>query len=538
MNSTLPRKPEVDSATKFLQRLRGARRKTWEAAEFAKLEAKGNRPKDDRWKERFVEPSPADTADLPDLPADWCWATIEELCPLDGPAVYGIIQPGDHVDGGVPYIRPLDISDEGTVELSQLKRTTRRIADDYERSKLRNGDVVLSIVGTIGKVLQVTRELEGANITQSSIRIRPPDGMPPRYLKLMLQSPVMRSQYDRFRFGNAVQRLNVEHVRRLAVPVAPLEGQHRIVERLDELLAQSRAAREHLEAVPALVETYRQSVLAAALRGALTAGWRKKNQDVEPASKLLERIRIERRKNWEEGELAKMKAKGVKPKDDRWKAKYVEPEPVDPSGLPELPESWCWASLDQLLHSLRNGIGVKPDEEEGLPILRISAVRPMALDLEDVRFLSPSGEFDAYALREGDLLFTRYNGNADLVGSCAVVNRISRTVVYPDKLIRARVVAPHVLPQYLAMAASTGATRAFIATKSKSAAGQVGVSGADLKRAPVPLAPLEEQRALVACIELLEGGTNVLEAGDVACSRLAELERSLLAKAFSGHLVR
>src|SRR5208283_467542 len=72
--------------------------------------------------------------------------------------------------------------------------------------------------------------------------------------------------------------------------------------------------------------------------------WRAKHKDVEPASELLKRIRIERRRKWEKGELAKMKAKARVPIDDKWKAKYKEPEPVDATGLPELPEGWCWAS--------------------------------------------------------------------------------------------------------------------------------------------------------------------------------------------------
>ncbi len=97
--------------------------------------------------------------------------------------------------------------------------------------------------------------------------------------------------------------------------------------------------------MPPLLEKLRQSILAAAFRGDLTKDWRAKHKDVEPASKLLERIRVERRKKWEEAELAKMKAKGKAPKGDEWKAKYKEPEPVDATGLPELPEGWCWATL-------------------------------------------------------------------------------------------------------------------------------------------------------------------------------------------------
>ena len=279
-------------------------------------------------------------------------------------------------------------------------------------------------------------------------------------------------------------------------------------------------------------------MLAAAFRGDLTADWRKKNPNVEPASKLLERIRAERRKKWEEAELAKMKAKGKVPKDDKWKAKYAEPEPLDARELPELPPTWCWASLDDLLLSLRNGVATKPDRDDGLPVLRISAVRPLEVDLSDVRYLRDTAEYDPYHLTEHDLLFTRYNGNAELVGSCAVVTGLNRRIVFPDKLIRGRAVGQLVLPEFIAQAASAGATRAFIASKSKSAAGQVGISGSDLRRAPVPLVPVGEQKEIGRVVgHALTVSRCAQVDADSGLDKHASLERALLARAFAGQLV-
>ncbi len=82
---------------------------------------------------------------------------------------------------------------------------------------------------------------------------------------------------------------------------------------------------------------------------------RAEGRDYEPASVLLERILAERRRRWEEAELAKMKAKGKAPKDDRWKAKYKEPVEPDTSDLPELPEGWCWASQEQVSSLVTDG---------------------------------------------------------------------------------------------------------------------------------------------------------------------------------------
>lgn len=281
--------PNVEPASKLIERIRAERRHQWEAAELAKMKAKGTVPKDDKWKAKYQEPERVDATDLPALPPTWCWASVEELCPLDAPAVYGIIQPGPHLEGGVPYIRPLDVDAHGQTRLAELNRTTRTIADAYARSSLRAGDLVLSIVGTIGKVLVVTPDLDGANITQSSIRIRPAEGVPTGYLRRLLQSPLMRRQYDQLRFGNAVQRLNVEHVRRLAVPLAPSAEANAIAGVLEPKL--DRAVRMLSAFDSAVTSDFERAILAKAFRGELdldgTRSQRERPLTLEPDSHLV-----------------------------------------------------------------------------------------------------------------------------------------------------------------------------------------------------------------------------------------------------------
>ena len=104
----------------------------------------------------------------------------------------------------------------------------------------------------------------------------------------------------------------------------PLNEQRRIVAKIEALKARSQRVKEELEAIPALLDQFRQSVLAAAFRGDLTADWREKNPDVEPASVLLERIRAEREKL-----DTKKKAKGKSEK----KSRKAKPEPAEPEQL-------------------------------------------------------------------------------------------------------------------------------------------------------------------------------------------------------------
>jgi len=183
---------------------------------------------------------------------------------------------------------------------------------------------------------------------------------------------------------------------------------------------------------------------------------------------------------------------------------------------------------------VRNGISIKPVGESGTRILRISAVRPMTLDLDDVRYLAqPHDDFDSFRLAAGDVLFTRYNGTVDLVGVCAEVPEMREPTVYPDKLIRVRVPIDELLPAFLVIAASTGEARAFIGSRIRTTAGQAGVSGADVKAIPLRVPPLREQHRIVAEVDRRLSIVRGVEAEvDANQKRAQALRQAVLARAF------
>lgn len=155
----------------------------------------------------------------------------------------------------------------------------------------------------------------------------------------------------------------------------------------------------------------------------------------------------------------------------------------------------------------------------------------MALDLGDLRFSRMSEDQlrkkDAL-LAEGDLLFTRYNGNPGLVGSCALVAG-NKSLTYPDKLIRVRVSREVSLPIYVAFAFSSSHVRNQIKLSLRSTAGQVGISGSDLKKIRFPLPPLAEQRRIVSALEAdlsrLDSAQVLLEK---SLARVIRLEKRLV----------
>ncbi len=247
----------------------------------------------------------------------------------------------------------------------------------------------------------------------------------------------------------------------------------------------------------------------------------RQNEKHEPASKLLDRILTQRRELW------------------TGRGKYKEPIDHGGSDIKEIPESWVWSSFESTLSELRNGISKKPDATEGLRILRISAVRPRTVDLEDSRFLPDAlSDFSIYELKQNDLLFTRYNGTRAFVGVCGLVPLLNEPFVYPDKLIRARLVNPALLlPAFVEIAMSAGESRRFIEKCIRTTAGQSGISGQDIKVTPLPIPPLAEQKQIIAEVDARTTAIDHIESElDQQLIRSNRLRQSTLQTAFAGHL--
>jgi len=198
---------------------------------------------------------------------------------------------------------------------------------------------------------------------------------------------------------------------------------------------------------------------------------------------------------------------------------------------------WPVEQLGDVVLSMRNGLSHKPEGHDGVRILRISAVRPMAVDLEDVRYLDRDKADERFLIQTDDLIFTRYNGNPELVGVCGRVRDVYEPTLHPDKLIRAQVDDARANPAYLEIALNTGVARQHIRRSTKTTAGQAGIAGSDLKKTPVPLPPLWHQERIAAIVHSRLGVAAEVERSIITARRRADrLGQALLAAAFAGRL--
>ena len=194
--------------------------------------------------------------------------------------------------------------------------------------------------------------------------------------------------------GTTRLKLTQAALNSIPVPLAPLPEQHRIVAEIEKHFTRLDASVTALKRVQPNLKRYRSSVLKAACEGKLVPTEaelaRAEGRDYEPADQLLERILSERRALWE----AQEKRRG----------KYREPSAPDASTLPELPEGWAWATVDQLIvDSPQNGI-YKPKSQygDGVPVLRIEDYQDFHLrEREQLQRLNPNPPKDTDGRREG-----------------------------------------------------------------------------------------------------------------------------------------
>jgi type I restriction enzyme, S subunit len=342
---------------------------------------------------------------------------------------------------------------------------------------------------------------------------------------------------DPMQSGVGQARVPKEFVLNTELPVPPLAEQRRIVAKIEALQERSRRAREALAEAGPLLKQFRQSVLAAAFRGDLTADWRAAHPNVEPAGALLHRIRAKRCR-WEQAELAKYEAKGQTPPQN-WQDKYEEPKPVNDSTLPTLPDGWEWVRIKDL-GEVQLGRQRAPQYHSGpnmRPYLRVMNVFEDRIDTADIMEMDFSpGDFERYRLEPGDILLNE-GQSRELVGRSAIYRGEIPGACFTNTLVRFRPDAPleSDYPQIVFLGYLKTGRFQQLASLTVNIAHLGAGRFADMA---FPLPPLEEQGEIVRRARgALDQITRLEERLHANFANLDQLDQSILAKAFRGELV-
>jgi type I restriction enzyme S subunit len=203
---------------------------------------------------------------LGEIPARW---EVKRLWHLTAPGrriMYGIVLPGPSVEDGVPIVKGGDVSPE-RLRLDRLSRTTREIESGYVRSRLRGGDLVYAIRGSIGEVAIVPDELQDANLTQDAARISYMASIHGPWLLYALKSLALFAQLEAGALGATIRGINIRDLKRASIVVPPRGEQlaiaaflERETAKIDALVAKVRDAIERLKEL-------RTALISAAVTG-------------------------------------------------------------------------------------------------------------------------------------------------------------------------------------------------------------------------------------------------------------------------------
>jgi type I restriction enzyme S subunit len=279
------------------------------------------------------------------------------------------------------------------------------------------------------------------------------------------------------------------------VPLPPLNEQSRITAKLTEILAKVDACQRRLAKIPVLLKRFRQSVLAAACSGRLTADWREEN-----------------------------------------------PDDTNVSGAStELPRSWNAVEFGEFIsEGPQNGL-YKPESfyGDGTFIVRIDAFYDGEIETWDKlkRLRLTQKERSQFALRNGDIVINRVN-SPKFLGKSALVRKLEAPCVYESNMMRIRLNTRRSLPDYAILYLQCPAGLVELRKNAKHAINQSSINQEDVKSAMFNLPPLPEQQEIVRRVEALFALADQIEARfDKAQAHVDKLTQSVLGKAFRGELV-
>lgn len=402
------------------------------------------------------------------LPAGWAWTKVSDIALIVGGGTPPSKVESNFTDNGIPWITPADLTG---YELTYISKGRRDLSHwGYLSSGARlmpKGSVLFSSRAPIGYCVIAEVEL-CTNQGFKSIVLR--EGMLPEFVRYYLLSS--KDYAESLAGGTTFLELSGSRLASMQIPVAPIDEQRRIVDKLDDIFERIARSRAELVNIPSLLQRYRSYLLQAAYNGVLTG-------NVDSPSRPL-------------GEIAAHLSYGTSRKS----------------------------------HS----------EERGVAVLRIPNISSGVIDLTDLKYyVFEEQEYERLQLKIGDLLIVRSNGSPNLVGKPAVVGEESAGMAYAGYLIRIRPRAELVDPHYLAYMIQAPTSRKKIESEVTSTSGVHNVNAKQLAALAIPIPALEHQIKIVEKLDAAFRWLGRVEAESTkALDRLTDLRAAILSKAFRG----
>ena len=480
---------------------------------------------------------------MSDVPIGWMDVSLDDVCQIvrgiTFPTTEKRFEPGT---GLIACLRTANV--QATVDWGDLWFVPKQYMKHDEQLVSLN-DILISTANSyelVGKVSRVTNTRCASTLGAFISLLRALKGVDAGFLYYQMSSEgVQRAIRDMSSTTTNISNVSGAKLRTLGLRIAPTAEQARIVAKLEELLSDLDAGVAELKAAQKKLAQYRQSLLKAAVEGALTAEWRTQHQPTETGAQLLQRILQERRARWEARQLAKFAEQGKTPPKD-WQKKYPEPVQPDTTGLPELPQGWVWASGEQLCEFITKGTTppkeLDPRGQKTIPFLRVTNLTDRGeLDLSDGVFVSVEthrGFLARSAVYPNDVLM---NIVGPPLGQVAVVPPTFAEWNINQAIAIFRAVEG-VLPSFICRFLLSPVAQQWLKARSKTTAGQTNLTLEVCRSLPFSLPPKDEQQALLGSIETaMKALASQEQAIDHALQQSTAQRQNILRAAFSGQLV-
>lgn len=373
------------------------------------------------------------------------------------------------------------------------------------RYKVENGDLLVSWAASLGVFIW---DRGDAWLNQHIFKVVPNKKIVTKEFLYFLLKSVLNELYQKTH-GTGMVHITKGDFDNHEVYVPDLPEQEEIVKKLNTNLPLVDTSHNNVAVAKAKLKKFRQAILSAAVTGKLTEDWRQTNDNVEPATKLLENIQSQR------------KTKNKAPTSD-----------VNVEDLPALPDKWIYTFFGDIIDDFKYGTSVKSDySHKGTPVLRIPNVISQKVNLDDLKYLERKETKEEYLVKDGDILIVRSNGSRDLVGKNALVNGLKGDYAFASYLIRIR--PKVVLPAYVSILLNCYLVRQQLFSNAKSAAGINNINTQELASMVVSLPPQEEQEEIIAKVDTyFEIADKVEKQIEKAEARVSKLTQAILAKTF------
>lgn len=199
-----------------------------------------------------------------ELPRGWEWTRIQDILDPAREISYGVIKLGvEPKIGGVPVLRCSDVK-PGFIDFENVRTVSSEIESDYARTRLKGGEILINIRGTLGGVAIVPNEVRGHNIAREVAMIPFHKSLNKVYFMHALLSPFFWATIQSNLRGAIYKGINLGALREFLIPMPPLDEQAEIVDRVEALMETCRDLELEIEQSRIHATDILQSVLKEA----------------------------------------------------------------------------------------------------------------------------------------------------------------------------------------------------------------------------------------------------------------------------------